>query len=302
MSIVENWMLTEDQIQRYYDVGRVHSIAQTDHNGVWMLDTTHGRFVAKLGQREDHLRLHFQAQQALQDHGLHCNHVVPTAEDALLTPKGLAIFTWVPGESIQALDASRCDAVFTYLPAYFRALAAVPCVEGDFCRRNGWDDAQSLDYLLKQFPLQLADMPLTEVDRAVLAGAVDRLRIEQIRLQTLQRQLIHADLGPDNFLFDGSQVTAVIDFTPAYDCPLYAVAQFVYWNDLYPNPCTPRNVLLERLHAFAPGAWSDGLMMAMLLRATLYRAAGPLLEMAHAGDVHQTRLRPRIECIRALLS
>lgn len=301
MSAAGGQLPIEKQIQQNYAVGLILSTQPTDHCGVWMLETPQGRFVAKFGQREDHLRLHVRAQQALQEHGLRCNLVVPTAEGALLTPQGLALFTWVPGDCVRTLDAARRDGISAYLPTYLQALAMVPCSEGDFSRCNGWDDAQSLDYLLTHFTDQLAGMPLPEDDRAVLLSAIERLRVMQPRLQLLARQLIHADLGPDNFLFDGSRVTAVIDFTPAYDSPLYAMAQFLYWNDLYPDPSASRAELLERFRAFDPSAWADDLMLAMLLRAALYRAVGPLLEMAQAGAIDQERLRRRILCLRALL-
>lgn len=292
----------EQQIQQYYSLDTILSVNQTDHFGVWMLETSQGRFVAKLGQREDHLRLHVRAQQALQEHGLRCNLVVPTAEGSLLTPQGLALFAWVQGECVRTLDAVRRDAALTYLPTYLQALATVPCSEEDFYRRNGWDDAQSLDYLLTYFPEQLAGMPLSGENRAVFLGAIERLRVMQPRLQLLARQLIHGDLGPDHFLFDGNQVIAVIDFTPAYDSPLYAVAQFIYWDDLYPNPSTSCRVLLERFRPLNRCGAEDNLVLDMLLRAALYRAAGPLLEMARLTMFDHERLRPRITCLRALLS
>ena len=49
-------------------------------------------------------------------------------------------------------------------------------------------------------------------------------------MEKAPKQLIHSDLGPDNFLFNGDDVYSIIDFTPEYENEIYSLCQFCYWN------------------------------------------------------------------------
>src|SRR5215469_7022853 len=58
----------------------------------------------------------------------------------------------------------------------------------------------------------------------------------QAALGALPRQLVHADVGPDNVLLDGEQVVAIIDFTPQVLPVLLAASTALYWYHVHGQP------------------------------------------------------------------
>jgi hypothetical protein len=90
----------------------------------------------------------------------------------------------------------------------------------------------------------------------------------------LPKQLIHGDLGADNFLMCGNMVTSIIDFTPQIASEIYGLCQFLYWNVLWQEEST------ASLHTWAK-VYSEEVdketFDCCMLQAALYRVVGPLL-------------------------
>ncbi|MDF2935492.1 MAG: hypothetical protein K0Q90_865 [Paenibacillaceae bacterium] len=88
------------------------------------------------------------------------------------------------------------------------------------------------------------------------------------------KQLVHGDLGSDNFLFQGDTVCSVIDFTPEIASELYGLCQFLYWNVLWQEESASSLYAWGKRYSEQP---DEELFNCFMLQASLFRVTGPLL-------------------------
>lgn len=140
----------------------------------------------------------------------------------------VSLFPWLPGRTL-----IRAELLPTHAQAVGAALAAMHRAGGDFPdRRAGRYEPHEIDRRLEA---------VAELGRDDLADAVAILGPELAALRALRRPnlpeaLIHGDLFPDNVMFDGDRLTALIDFEQAawgrlaYDLAVTTLA-FAYGRD-----------------------------------------------------------------------
>lgn len=131
---------------------------------------------------------------------------------ALLQPR-------LNGRHVRQPNAQHCAQVGDLLASIHVA------TRGDILRREtdrGWD------WMLAEAPAQLARLPAGE--GRLLERALDELAARQQAIRALPQANLHADLFRDNVMFDGAQLSGVIDFYNACAGPmLYDLA--ITFND-----------------------------------------------------------------------
>jgi Ser/Thr protein kinase RdoA (MazF antagonist) len=171
-----------------------------------------------------------------------------------------------------------------HLAAYHTALAKVPVPATVRVEDTVWTRVSSADYLVAELPGLLRRLDLPAADRGMVTDALQRLAAFLPRIRCLPRQLVHADIGPDNVLMQGDDVVAVIDFTPAEQPVLFAIASAVYWYHIYGHSELDADAV--RASVAAAGPWTDDELAAwpaMLIPEATRRLATPLAVAAETG-------------------
>jgi hypothetical protein len=114
---------------------RTASIVQTDK----------GRCIAKVGERQDFLGLYEKVLPLLESAGLKQSHIVARSERIVL-------YEWIAGDTYKVFSEVQTKQAIHYIKKYFEALRGFSIDEVILVRQNGWDDAQSLEFLLDQLP------------------------------------------------------------------------------------------------------------------------------------------------------
>ena len=224
--------------------------------------TDTGRFIAKYGVRPDYISIQRKAHPVLEQAGLKQARIIFHDEQ-------FTLYEWLDGDGNGTLTPERMHNSVLYISRYLEALKSVSVNETEIMRINAWDDAKSLDFLLDEFP-NYAEY----ITDPCLSAAVGHLYEHRQLIDRQPKQLVHGDLGADNFLFVGNDVGAIIDFTPEIVSDLYGLCQFLYWNVLWQenNPSS--------LHKWADLYSSDidyEVLDLFMIQAALFRVVGPLL-------------------------
>ncbi len=97
-----------------------------------------------------------------------------------------------------------------------------------------------------------------------------------------------------------------IDFTPDHEHELYSLAQFLYWTRFYPDADASlggiQSALLVYYQDAAAAEANLELLLLYLLKASLFRVVGPLLQMQESGAINSQRLNKRLVALRTTLS
>jgi Ser/Thr protein kinase RdoA (MazF antagonist) len=238
--------------------------------------------------------LYVAAAEALNARGVRQARPVLTREGGVVSSSGHCVVEWLPGSARHHPTAEQSIAVMEMLARYDLALADVP-VPDELSRLDTvWADVVRPSYLLRELrPLMErfagSDLSLAPVDRGlqVLSDASELL-------EGLPRQVVHGDVAPDNVLFDGRQLVAIIDFTPHAQPPLFGLAGALYWFYLYSGTVeTPvirhaldvyvgsRAELRPDLPSWIPD--ERAALVPVLIREALRRLATPLAVSARSG-------------------
>jgi len=135
-----------------------------------------------------------------------------TGSGAWITPDGWVAGGFLPGQAAEARDIPACIAG---IQAFHRALRGVPAHPAMQHNTTAWGFAHAACWGERPAALQPALAPL--------AGALYALRQP---LETSPWQLIHGDLNPGNLLVAPGLPPAILDFSPFWGPPEFALAIF----------------------------------------------------------------------------
>lgn len=229
--------------------------------GTFDVTTPIGHYIAKLGERSDFLSEYRKVCPILEEDGLKQSHIAYSDEK-------LTLYEWLNGETYKTLTPERVENAILYMKRYFEVLKKIPLNTINIKRMNTWDDAKSLRFLLDEFP----KMNYYQVFPCVIA-AIKHLSKAREMLVNFPKQLIHSDLGADNFLFIDNKVNAIIDFTPEIAPDIYGFCQFLYWNVLW----SQKKTSLYKLVSMYSSKIDYEVFRLFVLQAALFRVVGPLM-------------------------
>lgn len=289
-------------IDKYYSIGLIINIQKTEYGSgnTYLVMSENGKFIAKVGNKEYELRLYDRVQKNVENIGIMQPRIVQTLSGNLISENGLVLFEYIKGETHKFVTNSFELKVVEAIYEYNQQLKNIPFNLSEFEVQNDWDRIKSLEYICNEADDVILDLLIDDAWKYILIESIGVLSGEKERLLALDKQIIHSDLGADNFIFSGNEVIAVIDFTPCINNELYALAQFVYWNylwriakpqknsiDLYLEHYYQRSVKEEHYRDF----------YSLLLNASIYRILGPLFEISKSEKKDYSRLRKRFEIV-----
>ncbi len=206
-----------------YSVGAVESfspIASGIENTNYFLDTVEGKYVLTIYERipTEELPFYLNLVAHLAKNGVHVPAPIADRSGALfslLQGKPAGLVTRLPGASSDLPNASHCARLGEELARLHLASASYrPRLSNR--RGPGWMLATSRS--VRPF--------LNDDQNALLANEiVEQRKARDARADKLPAGAIHADLFRDNVLFDGDQLSGMIDFGfAATDCYVYDLA------------------------------------------------------------------------------
>ena len=254
------------------------------HPDVVKLVTASGAYVAKPALDGAAPELYELVALVLNEAGPRQARPVRTIAGELISASGHTVQEFLPGQASSHPTPAQTLATMRHLAAYHAALARVPVPATLREQDTVWTRVSSADYLLAELPGLLRRLDPPAADRAVVADALERLAAFLPDLRRLPRQLVHADIGPDNVLMQGDDVVAVVDFTPAEQPVLFAIAAAAYWYHIHGHSELDPDAIRASLEAAGP--WTDAELAAwpaMLIQEAMRRVATPLAIAAETG-------------------
>jgi Phosphotransferase enzyme family len=316
-----------------YDVGELISVEPlaAGSASARKVTTTRGSYLLKPAYRTPDVDLQAQLAPALTARGIRQPLVMHTSAGELVTRTGFVLLEFLPGAVAWEPTPDQVTAAMRHIGAFHAEIGRLaPDYRPD--PDSVWSQCADPSFLLAELPGLLARADLRDGDTD---AALDLLQRSAAELAALPRQVVHGDIGPDNVLMDGTEVIALIDFTPHWEPVLFAACSALYWYHVYgsdtvsvhtapastatastatastaPASTAPaRTPLRDRLRtslaAIGEGRpWrADEIAVwpAGLIREALRRLAVPLV-LADRGDTTGVaRTSPRLEAVRAVV-
>jgi Ser/Thr protein kinase RdoA (MazF antagonist) len=252
--------------------------------------TAGGSYVLKPAYRMADVELYAQVAAQLTARGIRQPRVEPTRSGGHVTSSGYFLQELLPGVSPSRPTPAQTAAAMRHVAAYHLALGELALgYEPD--HGSIWVRVTDPGFLLAELPGLLASHGLADPASlpasppgsppgSPVDAALDYLRRSRPGLAALPRQLVHGDIGPDNFLMAGDDVVALIDFTPHWQPVLFAAATALYWFHVYGQPHVSAGQLRASMATMAElRPWTEAelaLWPASLVLEALRRLATPL--------------------------
>ena len=264
-----------------YNIKSINSITEpkTGSGNTLLIKTNNGNYVLKKNERDDFVKIYYKVQMNLNQKGFVQSKIILNKNDKLKTAN-YVLYEMINGKTINEFNDKQLMYCLNYLSKYNKELKKVSFCESEIKQLNNWDIAKSLNYMINIFREELSFYISNKKYQNILRNAVECLTVHKQFLTNNEKQLIHSDLGIDNFLFNGDRVVSVIDFTPEYEHEYYSVCQFFYWNFLYKENDYIHDSVNKVLKLYLNRKANDDdrfMFNLLLLKACLFRVIGPLL-------------------------
>jgi hypothetical protein len=277
--------------------------------------TTHGSYLLKRAYRAEDVELQASVAPLLTARGIRQPLVVPTSAGSLVSRTGFVLLELLPGEVALKPTREQVTAAMRHIGAFHAELGRLaPRYQPDAA--SVWSQTADPAFLLEELPGLLARDNLDDADTA---AALDLLQHSAPVLAALPHQVVHGDIGPDNILMNGTEVVALIDFTPYWEPVLFAACSALYWYHVYrSDTVSASTVSASTVSASTVSAdqmsrslgaigerrpWEAdefALWPAGLVREALRRLAVPLV-LASRGAEPVPRTGPRLAALRAVV-
>jgi len=179
----------------------------------YLISTDNKKYIAKMHERVDFLRIYEKSSQALIRNGFRMSRIIKTKSNDSCTDDGVALYEFIDGDCLRVLNWTQTRNAIRYVKKFNEVLRTVSFSSEEIENKNAWDFAKSIDFLSGYFMNKYRPL-ITDVCRIELITAINILLTNKDKLDNQPRQLIHSDLGADNFVFCGNEVESIIDFTP----------------------------------------------------------------------------------------
>jgi len=262
-----------------YDISPIVSVKPTKNGSgnTFYIETNDGVYIAKLNERIDFVSLYDKIQPILSEQGFLQSKVIRTKKNKLMASELFVLYSFLSGANSNSLNKQQILNAVKYMKFYNSTLASIPFSPLELKVDNHWDKANSLNFIINDF--QYSIFELGSQNNNVLSDAIQILRGSLPILCDSKKQLVHSDLGPDNFLFTGNDVLSIIDFTPSYEHEFYSLCQFCYWVFLWTDTAS-KTILddLLKVYNLTDVSKNDmSIFYTLLIKASLFRVVGMLL-------------------------
>jgi Ser/Thr protein kinase RdoA (MazF antagonist) len=291
-------------IRDYYDIGNITTVKNTafgSGNNTFIVETDNNKYVAKLNSKFYEIEIYNRVENQLRSSIINQPSIILTNSGQLMAPRGLVIYQYVQGNTLTHFDKDMEKKALRYIYQYNQELKKVSIEDRDLLVENDWDRIRSLDYIFYEAPERIMDLDFNYQWKELLLGGIADLSNHRHHLKTLNKQLIHSDLGASNLLVLDDEICAVIDFSPSINHELYSLAQFVYWNYLWRAKKLNKEDIDQYFNDYYRLSDSEEDKRAfclLLVNACVFRVLGPLFEMSPSNDQDYGKLEKRFELLR----
>jgi Ser/Thr protein kinase RdoA (MazF antagonist) len=301
-------MLDCARIAEEFGLGPVLGVAPLagGHPDVTRLTTPRGTFVVKPAYGMATAELYEQAARALSAAGIRQAQPLRTTAGSLASGSGHTVQEFLPGRIALRPTRTQTAATMRHVGAYHAALERVPVPSKLPVPETVWDRVASAEYLVNALPglLRSHGPPGGAGQHDVISAALGQVELALPQMRQLPRQLVHGDVAPDNVLMHGSEVIAIIDFTPFFQPVLFAVATAVYWYYVHGQRRLDPVGIRASLTAAGHRPWTTAERQAwpaMLAREALRRLASPLALAAQTGTGPPARTGARYQAVLSVM-
>lgn len=287
-----------------YDLNNINKIIPTKlgSSSAVIVETTKEKYIAKINQRKDFLTIYDKVQERLNKTSIVQSKIVRTNEKQIITSDGLVLYEYIEGISYREFNDIQMEKAIKYVAEYNNALRTVPFSVNELQTKNYWDNAKSIEYVLSKFPNRLNHYSLPTENRESIMNAINMISDNLKRLLALRKQLIHADLGADNFILDNNDnIISIIDFTPEYESEYYSLCQFIYWNYIWRVVNIHFDKILNIYEDAINKRIDNNVFYILLIRAAVFRIVGPILELIEKRIDYNKSLDKRFIILSNLL-
>jgi Ser/Thr protein kinase RdoA (MazF antagonist) len=276
-----------------FALGRVLEVSPLPGGGpdVMKLTTASGTWVVKPCRDRTSAELYPRVVSTLNAAGLRQAIPCKTVAGCPASASGYTVQEFPPGAICLQPTAAQTAATMQHIAEYHRVLERVQPPTELRIPGNIWARVASAEFLVSELP-GLLRAPQSWPDqppdcRQTIEAALRLVGDSLPLLNTMHRQLVHGDIGPDNVLMDSDCVVSIIDFTP-YDEPfLFALSSAVYWYHIFGRDVLDVETIRASLAAAGthrPWAQIEAVAWpAVLVREALRRLATPLAVANETG-------------------
>lgn len=288
-----------------YNIEPIIKIEKTKNGSgnAFFVETKQEKYIAKINERADFIKIYAKVQHELNKKNILQSQIIRTNKGLILTSEGLALYEFIEGDNHKILTKSQYENAIKYIKSYNKALESVKFDQAELSSKNHWDKAKSLDFMIDEFSDYIINSDLDIENKKNIYDAIKIMSKNKNQLSELKKQLIHADLGADNFIFKSDQIISIIDFTPEYNHELYSLCQFIYWNYFWFNQNINKDEINEYLRLYNLDENIEiNIFYLLLIRAALYRIIGPIMEMLKKDIKTYDSLKKRFKILDNLIN
>lgn len=293
-------------VVKNYDIGPILKIEKTENGSgnTYFIETNVEKYVAKINERVDFVKVYDKVQYELNKKNIIQSKIIRTKENNIITLEGLVLYEFIKGNNHKTLNKNQFKNAIKYTRKYNETLNTVPFSKEELKSKNNWDKASSLDFIINEFPYYLNELDIDVENKKNVNYAIKILSENKGKISEQKMQLVHSDLGADNFMFDKDKVISIIDFTPEYNHELYSLCQFIYWNYLWDNKNINKDEINEylRFYNFDENKNFDiDIFYLLLIKAILFRIIGPLMDKIEKNIKNYDSLKKRFIILEDVL-
>lgn len=291
---------------RNYNIEPIIKIEKTENGSgnTYFVESELGKYIAKTNERIDFVNIYDKVQLELNGNNILQSKIIRTNEDMVITEEGLVLYEFINGNNSKTLNEKQLINAIKYIAKYNEALRRVPFNEEEIEFKNHWDSARSIDFITNEFPNHLIEADIDIENKKNIYDAIEISSKNKEKMLKQNKQLIHSDLGPDNFMIKNDEIISIIDFTPEYNHELYSLCQFIYWNYLWDNQSINKEQINSYLRIYNNNDNQKDeitILYLLLIRTALYRIIGRLMEMLKKNIEDYTTLKRRFKILGELL-
>lgn len=293
-------------ISENYSFKSIIEIKKTKNGSgnTYFVKTKREKYVAKINERIDFVNIYDKVQSILNQMNLLQSRIIKTNEGMLMTSEEIVLYEFIDGSNYKTLSKNQFENAIRYIRKYNEALKLLPFKNEEIDLKNHWDRARSIDFIINELPKYLRELEIDDEHKENIYAAINILSRNKGKMSDSNKQLIHSDLGADNFIFKGDQIISIIDFTPEHNNELYSICQFIYWNYLWNNSNINKDEINNCFNVYNFDGKIDietDFFYMLLINAVLYRIVGPLIDMLNKDIKDYNRLKKRFTILSKLL-
>lgn len=293
-------------ISENYSFKSIIEIKKTKNvsGNTYFIETKQEKYVVKINERIDFVNIYDKVQSILNQMNLLQSRIIKTNEGMLMTSEEIVLYEFIDGNNYNTLSKNQFENAIKYISKYNEALKLVPFKNEEIALKNHWDRARSVEFIIDEFPKYLHELEINYEYKENIYNAISILYKNKGKMSNSNKQLIHSDLGADNFIFKNYEMISIIDFTPEYNHELYSLCQFIYCNYLWDNSNINKDEINNCFNIYNFDGNIDieiDFFYLLLINAVLYRIVGPLMDMFNKNIKDYSRLKKRFVILSELL-